>query len=175
MGMGVLGQHAAFALARLGFDVAGWSAAPKPHLEIKTFSGPDTLDDFCRRTDILICLLPLTQETRGILNADLFARLATDGPFGPVVINVGRGGLQKEEDLVTCLDDGTLKGATLDVFQTEPLPEASPLWRHPLVRISPHNATEPDPDGIAEQIAAQIRAFEAGEPLPNVVDRRRGY
>jgi len=128
------------------------------------------------RTDILVCLLPLTQDTRGILNRAVFARLARNGRLGgPVVINAGRGGLQVEADILSCLDDGTLKAATLDVFETEPLPSESPLWTHPTVTITPHNAAMSDPESIAVQIAEQIRNVERGKPLRNVVDPRTGY
>ena len=103
-------------------------------------------------------------------------QLASDGPLGgPVVINAGRGGLQNESDIIACLDDGTLKAVTLDVFEREPLPSASPLWAHSAVTISPHNAADTDPDSIASYVAAQILGFEAGRPLQNVVDRQRGY
>ena len=123
MGLGVLGQDAARKLEVMGFDVAGWSRSPRSVEGMATFSGAEGLDRFLARTDILVCLLPLTQDTRGILNRSVFARLARDGRLGgPVVINAGRGGLQVEADILACLDDGTLKAATLDVFETEPLP-----------------------------------------------------
>ena len=111
-----------------------------------------------------------------MLARHLFQQLATDGPLGgPVLINAGRGGLQNEQDVLACLEDGTLKAASLDVFQHEPLPSDSLLWSHPAVTISPHNAADSDPDSIASYVVAQIRDFEAGRPLQNVVDRQRGY
>jgi len=123
-----------------------------------------------------VCLLPLTPQTRGILNARTFAQLARDGKLGgPVIINAGRGGLQVEDDIVAALNDGTLAGATLDVFGTEPLPVDSPLWSHPLLTISPHNAADTDADEISVYVAEQIAAFERGENLVNVVDRKTGY
>jgi glyoxylate/hydroxypyruvate reductase A len=173
LGLGVLGRHAAAMLVQLGFQVAGWSNTQK-HLQ--AFAGSEELGRFLRRTDILVCLLPLTRETQGFLNASLFAQLAQDGPLGgPVLINAGRGGLQNEADILASLDGGTLKAATLDVFQTEPLAPSSLLWTHPAVTISPHNAADSDPSTIVLYVADQIRAFESGKPLRNVVDRERGY
>ena len=175
MGLGVLGLDAARKLSLMGFDVAGWSRSPK-HVEgLATFAGADGLDTFLARTDILVCLLPLTEDTRGVLNRGLFGRLARDGRIGPVLINAGRGGLQVEAGILACLADGTLQGATLDVFETEPLPVSSPLWTHPAVTVTPHNAAMSDPDAIGAQVAAQIRSLEAGGTLRNVVDRRSGY
>jgi glyoxylate/hydroxypyruvate reductase A len=134
------------------------------------------LGAFLARTDILVCLLPLTEETRGFLNRGLFGRLARDGRLGgPVLINAGRGGQQVEADILACLDDGTLHAATLDVFETEPLPADSALWAHPAVTVTPHNAAMSDPETIGRLVAEQIRRFEAGEPLRDVVDRRLGY
>src|SRR5215213_1548962 len=160
MGLGVLGSDAARKLKAIGFDVAGWSRSPKIVAGVDTFSGEDGLDAFLARTDILVSLLPLTDETRGILDKGLFAKLARDGRLGgPVLINAGRGGLQVEADILAALSDGTLAAATLDVFETEPLPPESPLWAHPAVTITPHNAAMSDPESIAVQIAEQIRRF----------------
>ena len=136
----------------------------------------DGLDALLARTDILVSLLPLTPETRGLLNASLFAKLARDGRLGgPFLINAGRGGSQVEADIVAAIDSGALKGASLDVFETEPLPKSSPLWDYQNVFISPHNAAISAPEAIARYIADQILAFERGEPLRHVVDRERGY
>jgi glyoxylate/hydroxypyruvate reductase A len=129
-----------------------------------------------RQTDILVCLLPLTADTQHILNRGLFAKLNRNSPLGaPVLINAGRGGLQNEADILKCLDDGTLGGASLDVYATEPLPIESPFWTHPKVVLTPHNAADTDPDEISKYVARQIERFEAGGELENVVDRRRGY
>jgi len=176
MGVGVLGEDAARKLQIMGFDVAGWSRSPKAVERLHVYAGQDGLETFLARTDILVCLLPLTPETRGILNRELFAKLARNGRLGgPVLINAGRGGLQVEADILACLEDGTLKAATLDVFETEPLPQDSPLWTHPAVTVTPHNAATSDPEATARYIAEQIRRFEAGEPLAAIVDRKRGY
>jgi glyoxylate/hydroxypyruvate reductase A len=176
MGLGVLGQDAARKLTTVGFDVAGWSRSPKQLDGSPTFAGEEGLDAFLARTDILVCLLPLTQDTRGVLNRSLFARLARDGRLGgPAIVNAGRGGLHVEADILACLNDGTLAAATLDVFETEPLPPESPLWQHPAVTVTPHNAAMSEPDAIGRLVVEQIRAYERGEPLRNVVDRQLGY
>jgi glyoxylate/hydroxypyruvate reductase A len=176
MGLGTLGANAADILRRLGFRVSGWSRSAKAVDGVRCFHGTDGFDVFLRQTDILVCLLPLTDDTRHILNRDVFARLSRSGPLGaPVLINAGRGGLQNEADLLACLDDGTLGGASLDVFETEPLPETSPFWSHPKVVLTPHNAADTDPDEISKYVARQIERLEAGGGLENVVDRGRGY
>jgi glyoxylate/hydroxypyruvate reductase len=176
MGLGTLGSDAAAVLRRLGFRVAGWSRSPKQIDGIDCFHGKAQLDAFLQRTDILVCLLPLTPDTRQILNRGLFARLSRNGPLGaPVVINAGRGGLQNEADLLACLDDGTLGAASLDVFAHEPLPPDSPFWTHPNVVLTPHNAADTDPDEISKYVARQIERLEAGGALENIVDPARGY
>jgi glyoxylate/hydroxypyruvate reductase A len=176
MGLGTLGTDAAGALRRLRFNVAGWSSSPKSIDGIECFHGKGGLDTFLRRTDILVCLLPLTPETRHILNRDLFTRLNRTGPMGaPVLINAGRGGLQNEADILACLDDGTLGSASLDVYAKEPLPPESPFWTHPKVVLTPHNAADTDPDEISRYVARQIANHEAGGALENVVDPARGY
>ena len=176
MGLGELGRDAAEVLGRIGFRVAGWSRKPKRVPGFETYSGIGGLTTFLARTDILVVLLPLTSDTRGILNDALFSRLGRGGVLGaPVLINAGRGGLQVEADILAALDDGRLGAATLDVFETEPLPVASALWSHPRVTITPHNAADSDPDAIAAYVARQILAHEQGGALSNVVDRKRGY
>lgn len=176
MGLGVIGSEAARVLARIGFQVAGWSASPKTIESVSVFHGLDGLDPFLARTEILICLLPLTEDTCGILNRALFAKLKSDGAAGGAfLINAGRGGLQIDADILAALDDGTLSGATLDVFPEEPLPPHSPLWMHPKVTITPHNAGDILPAFLAADVMNQIARLERGEPLLNVVDRRRGY
>jgi glyoxylate/hydroxypyruvate reductase len=176
LGLGVLGADAARKLAIIGFDVAAWSRTPHDLEAIACFHGAEGLEALLARTDILVTLLPLTPDTRGILNARLFGKLATDGRLGgPIVLNSGRGGLQVEADILAALDDGVLKAATLDVFEVEPLPEESPLWRHPRVAISPHNAAISTPGAVLRYIAGQIEAFERGESLRNLVERARHY
>ncbi len=176
MGLGNLGAHAAEALRHLGFRVSGWSRRAKTIPGVECFHGKDELAAFLQRTNILVCLLPLTAETRHILDRKLLSMLDRDSPLGaPVLINAGRGGLQHEAELLECLNDGTLGAATLDVFAAEPLPLHSPFWTHPKVILTPHNAADTDPDAISRYVADQIQRFEAGQPLQNVVDMSRGY
>jgi glyoxylate/hydroxypyruvate reductase A len=176
MGLGELGRDSARKLAALGFKVAGWSQSLKAEPGVDCYAGARGLDAMLARTDILVALLPLTPATRGILNARLFAKLARDGRLGgPVLLNAGRGGLQVEADVIAALDSGMLAAASLDVFEQEPLPADSPLWRHPNVYVSPHNAALSAPHAVARYVAAQIAAVERGEPLRNVVDRAREY
>ncbi len=176
MGFGTLGQAAALALIDLGFGVSGWSRTPKTFAGARCFAGPEALPAFLAETNILVALLPATPETDGILNYKLFSQLSRGGPLGgPILINAGRGALQDEDDILTALDDGTLVGATLDVFREEPLAQGHPFWTHPKVTITPHNAADCDPDAISDYIAAQISSFEAGRGLANLVDRSRGY
>jgi glyoxylate/hydroxypyruvate reductase len=176
MGLGTLGAHAAQALAHLGFGVAGWSRSERKIDGVDCFHGEAGLDAFLRRTNILVCLLPLTPDTRHVLNRTLFAKLDRTSPMGaPVLINAGRGGLQNEADILQCLDDGTLGAASLDVYATEPLPADSRFWTHPKVVLTPHNAADTDPEEISKYVARQIARFEAGGALDNVVDRKRGY
>jgi glyoxylate/hydroxypyruvate reductase A len=176
MGMGVLGKDSAEVLMRLGFQVAGWSRSRTEMAGVEAFAGEGELPAFLARTDILVVLLPLTPATRGILNRDLFGKLARDGVLGaPVIINAGRGGLQVEADILAALEAGTLKAASLDVFETEPLDASSPLWRHPDVVITPHVAADSMPDALVDGVLANIARSERGEPLADRVDRQTGY
>ena len=176
MGLGALGSEAAVALRRLGFDVGGWSRRREYLPDIACFHGRDELDRFLARTDILVSLLPLTPETRGILAMPLFEKLARDGALGgPVLINAGRGAHQVEADIVDAIERGVLVGASLDVFESEPLDPASPLWDLPNVVVTPHAAAASAPHALIPPILEQIRAFEAGQPLEHVVDRDAMY
>ena len=171
MGLGVLGGAAAAALAHLGFAVAGWSRSPKRQPGIAAFHGAEGWLPFLARSDILVCMLPLTAETEGILNARAFAAL----PRGAAVINVARGGHVVEADLLAALDSGQIGGATLDVFRDEPLPLESRFWSHPRVVLTPHIASMTTPDSAAKAVVDNIRRLRAGQPLEHVVDPRRGY
>ncbi len=176
MGLGVIGSHAAAALGRLGFNVAGWSRSPKSLPGVATFHGEAGLDAFLARTETLVCLLPQTPDTEGLLNLALFRKLKRGGAAGGAfLINAGRGQLQVDTDILAALNEGTLDGATLDVFPQEPLPPESPLWAHPKVTITPHNAGDISPRVFAPHVMAQIERFERGLPLDNLIDRTRGY
>jgi glyoxylate/hydroxypyruvate reductase A len=176
MGLGVLGSDAAEVLVRLGYQVAGWRRGSGDVPGVTTYRGAAELDAFLARTDILVSLLPLTTETRGLLSMPLFLKLARDGALGgPVLINAGRGGSQVEADIVAALERRVLIGASLDVFEREPLDAASPLWARDDVIITPHAAAWSDPGPLTATIIAQIRDFEAGKPLDNTIDRAAAY
>jgi glyoxylate/hydroxypyruvate reductase A len=179
MGLGVLGAAAADVLRPLGYTLRGWSRTPKALDGVACFAGAGELDAFLAGTDILAVLLPLTADTRAILNRSLLRKLSLRGrsPLlpGPVLINAGRGGLQVDADILAALDAGALYAASLDVFETEPLPAASPFWLHPRVVITPHNAAESAPAAIARYALRQMRACKSGAALENLVDRTRGY
>jgi glyoxylate/hydroxypyruvate reductase len=176
MGLGVLGRDVAEVLVRLGFRVAGWSRTANQLPGVETYHGAAGLDAFLARTEILVCLLPHTPATEGILDLSLLRKLKRDGALGGAfLINAGRGRLQVDADIVAALDEGALAGATLDVFPVEPLPTASPLWSHPRVTITPHNSAASVPEETVGYIVRQIEKFEAGHPLENVIDRASGY
>jgi glyoxylate/hydroxypyruvate reductase A len=171
MGLGQLGSHAAATLRDLGFPVLGWSRTPKGIAGVATHWGKEGLGGFLTRTWILVCLLPLTPETRGILNRRTFAAL----PRGAYLINVARGAHLAKEDLLEALGSGQLSGACLDVFETEPLPAGHPFWSHPRIMVTPHVSSLTDPQAVAVQILENYCRLRRGEPLVHVVDRQRGY
>jgi glyoxylate/hydroxypyruvate reductase A len=176
MGLGELGRAAAAALLALGFQVNGWSRSGRSVEGVRTFAGEEGLPDFLGTTDVLVVLLPLTRATRGIITYGLLSRLRRDNPLGgAILVNAGRGRLQREADILQALDDGILKEASLDVFESEPLSPESPLWRHPRVFVTPHIAASSDPRHLVPLMLAQMDAFERGEPLCHVVDREAGY
>lgn len=171
MGLGELGSDAARVLAAHGFTVRGWSRSEK-HLPGATcFAGKAELEAFLAEAAILVCLLPLTDETRGILDAKLFARL----PKGARLVNVARGAHLVEPDLTEALDRGHLAHASLDVTAIEPLPRDHPFWRHPRIDLTPHAASYGQPESAAAAVAENLRRLAAGEPLRDLVDRARGY
>lgn len=176
MGMGEIGREVADVLRRIGFQVAGWSRTERKVPGVESFHGADGLDTFLACTEILVCLLPHTPESEGILNLPLLRKLKRHGALGGAyLVNGGRGKVQVDEDIVAALDEGALAGATLDVFSTEPLPPESPLWAHPRITITPHNAGDLAPAALLKAVFAQIEAFERGDRLRNLVDRRAGY
>ena len=175
MGFGVLGQDSAKKLKTLGFNVIGWSKSGRKVEGFETYDEKG-LDTFLGRTDILVGLLPLTPDTRNLYNTGLFTRLSRKGPFGaPVFINAGRGGSQVEADIVASLNDGTLHGASLDVFQQEPLPLESPFWSMDRVFMTPHASAASDVAALFRHVAQQIERLESGRPLEYLVDRGAGY
>lgn len=171
LGLGELGAASARALAGFGFDVLGWSRTHKDIAGVTGYSGAEGLTAMLALTDILVCLLPLTAQTRGILNHATLSLL----PQGAYLINAARGGHLVEEDLIPLLDAGHLAGATLDVFATEPLPPDHPFWTHPAITILPHAAALTHPRTASQIIAANIARHRAGQGLVNLVERARGY
>lgn len=175
MGLGVLGQDAAMKLKLMGFDVIGWSRRKREIPGIQTFDA-NGLDAFLARTDVLVGLLPLTAETTRIFDRKLFSKLRQGSALGrPVFINAGRGKSQVETELAAALTDGILGGASLDVFEVEPLPTTSPFWTMENVILTPHAAAASDVNALFRHVEAQIGRFERGEPLQYLVDRAGGY
>jgi glyoxylate/hydroxypyruvate reductase A len=171
LGLGSLGQAVLDKLVGFGFDCAGWSRSRRELPGVQCHAGAEELDRFLARTDILVCLLPLTDETRGFLNASLFAKL----PAGASLVHVGRGPQLVAADLIRALDEGRLAEAVLDVTDPEPLPSNDALWLHPRVRITPHIASMTQPQTAARVAIDNLRRFARGEPPVGLVDRTRGY
>jgi glyoxylate/hydroxypyruvate reductase A len=171
LGFGQLGADAAKKLSNLGFRVAGWSRRPKNIAEGQCFAGEEALANFLSRTHILICLLPLTPATKGILNRKTFEKL----PDGAYVINVARGQHLVESDLIDALDSGQLTGACLDVFDVEPLPPDHPFWAHPKIKVTPHISSITFPKAVAPQIIENYQRAKTGKSPLHVVDAERGY
>ncbi len=171
LGLGVLGRAVLESLGDFGFSCAGWSRSPQQIEGVECYAGPDGLQQFLARTDILICLLPLTDSTRGILSKPLFDRL----PQGATVINVGRGGHLVQQDLLEALDEGTVGNAILDVCEPEPLPSDHPFWTHPKVMLTPHIASMTQPETAVDAVIDNICRHREGLPMIGLVDRARGY
>lgn len=171
MGLGVLGARVAQALSVFEFPVHGWSRTPKVLEGVRTHHGDVGLQTFLSSCRVLVNLLPLTPDTRDILNRETLGRLLPGG----YLVNVARGAHLVEEDLLALLDSGHLAGATLDVFRTEPLPPEHPFWRHPKLTLTPHTSARTLRDESIAQIAGKIRALEVGQPIAGLVDRFRGY
>lgn len=171
MGLGVLGRHAAEQLRQLGFKVHGWSRSPKLLEGIGTYAGEEELDAFLASANILVCLLPLTEETANILYKETLSKL----PQGAYVINVARGEHLVDEDLIELLDKGHLSGASLDVFREEPLPEEHPFWNHPAIFVTPHIASVTNPASAVKQILENYDRIRRGQPLENLVSQTKGY
>jgi glyoxylate/hydroxypyruvate reductase len=171
MGLGEMGGHVARKIAAFGYEVRGWSKSKRAIEGVKCFAGSDQFHEFLSGTNVLVCMLPLTEETRGVIKAQTLAKL----PRGSFLVNAGRGAHMVEADVLAALDRGQLAGALLDVFATEPLPEDNPLWSHPNVIVTPHiAATTPIRDACA-QIVDKIERMERGELVSGIVDRNIGY
>ena len=171
LGIGVLGTAVAAALRPFGFPLAAWSRTRKNLSGVDSYAGNGELDAFLARCRMLVCLLPLTQQTRGLLDRRALSRLLV----GAHVVNVARGGLIVDDDLLALLDEGRLGGATLDVFRDEPLAASHPFWHHPRVTITPHVSAVTLVEPSVAQIAAKIARLEAGLPITGIVDRERDY
>ncbi|RXG18471.1 glyoxylate/hydroxypyruvate reductase A [Leeuwenhoekiella aestuarii] len=170
LGFGTLGQAVGKTLQQTGFQVSGWSHSRKDVEGITSYKH-DELDEFLAQAEILVCLLPLTEDTEGILNTALFEKL----PKRAYLINVARGGHLVDEDLIAALDSGKLSGAALDVFHTEPLPEDHKFWNRKDILITPHVASMSNAASVAPQIAENYRRMEKGEELKNTVSQDKGY
>jgi len=171
MGVGAIGTVIAQRFAALGFSVRGWARTARSVDDVEMFAGTDGLAAFADGADIIVSVLPLTPETRGVMNKAFFDRLAP----GACIINGGRGPQIVDEDLLQALDSGQLGGAALDVFAVEPLPKDHPFWTHPKVTVWPHVAAQTNPETAAAQVAAAITAMMAGDRPANQVDWSRGY
>ena len=171
MGLGQLGQAVLERLKAFGFPLAGWNRSQRQIDGVDCFAGAENLQAFLARTDILVCLLPLTDETRGILSSRLFSAL----PAGAMLVNVGRGGHLVQDDLLAALDSGELSAAMLDVADPEPLPAGHPFWQHEKIIMTPHIASMTNPETAVRFVLDTIARHRRGEPLPGLVDRSRGY
>jgi glyoxylate/hydroxypyruvate reductase A len=171
MGLGSLGAACAQSLVGLGFNVVGWSLSQKSINNVESFYGDKGLDLFLAKSEVVVCLLPLTDKTRAILNEENMRKL----PAGAFVINAARGGHLVEKDLLALLESQHIEGAALDVFETEPLPKKNPLWSHPKITVTPHVAALVNFKSAAEVIAETVWRSRDGRPLLNLVDPLRGY
>jgi len=171
MGLGAMGQRSAAMLRGLGIPVRGWSRTRKALPGVECFAGAEERDEFLAGSDVLVCLLPATAETQGLLAAPLLSRL----PRGAGLVQAGRGAQQVLPDIIAALDSGQLSGAVLDVFDPEPLPPDSPAWAHPSIIVTPHVASLPSRAERARYVARAIAALERGEALPHLYDPARGY
>jgi glyoxylate/hydroxypyruvate reductase A len=171
MGLGNLGGVAADLLKQIGFEVRGWSRSPKDLPGIQCFSGSEGFGAFLEGTEILVCLLPLTESTRGILNADTFNRLKR----GASIVNAARGPHLVDSDLLDALNSGQISSATLDVFHVEPLPKTHPFWTNPKITVTPHVASLIDAPTGSKIVAKNIRAFQETGTVADLADAKRGY
>lgn len=171
MGLGELGQASLKQLVSLGFNCAGWSRTPRDIDGVRCWHGSEQLAEFLAWSDILVCLLPLTDNTRGLLNAELFAQL----PSGAALVQVGRGPQLNDDHLLAALASGQLSAAVIDVTDPEPLPAGHPFWHHPAIWLTPHIASQTQTDSAVAALLENLRRYQRGEPMVGVIDRNRGY
>jgi phosphoglycerate dehydrogenase-like enzyme len=171
MGLGSIGSVVAGVVAALGFNVIGWTRSGARESGVPVFVGAAGMDEFLSRSNYLVCLLPITTDTTGLLDRTRLAKL----PKGGFVINVARGGIVVEQELLGLVDEGHLSGAAIDVFATEPLPPTSAFWRHDKILVTPHIAAQPSAGPVVEQFLENLQRLRMGQPLLNEVDRTLGY
>lgn len=171
MGLGELGQAALQQLVTLGFDCAGWSRTPRQIPGVRCWHGDDQLGAFLAHSEILVCLLPLTDSTQGLLNRTLFIQL----PQGAALVQAGRGPQLNQDDLLQALESGQLRAAVIDVTDPEPLPSGHPFWHHPAIWLTPHIASQTQNESAIAALLENLRRYQRGEPLHGEIDRSRGY
>lgn len=171
MGLGSIGAVVADVVAALGFNVIGWTRSGARASKVPVFVGESQMDAFLEKCDFLVCLLPITPQTTGLLNRARLSKL----PKGSFVVNVARGGIVSETDLLGLVNEGHLSGAAFDVFETEPLPPENPFWRHEKILVTPHIAAQPSVEPVVEQFLENLKRLSSDEPLLNEVDRTHGY
>ncbi|MBT2304686.1 glyoxylate/hydroxypyruvate reductase A [Variovorax paradoxus] len=171
MGLGSIGAVVADVVAALGFNVIGWTRSNARTPRVPVYLGEGTMDAFLGQSDFLVCLLPITAQTAGLLGRTRLAKL----PKGSFVINVARGGIMVEDDLLALVNEGHLSGAALDVFATEPLPPTSAFWHHDKILVTPHIAAQPSVGPVVDQFLENLKRLAEGQPLLHEVDRSLGY
>lgn len=171
MGLGSIGSVVADVVAALGFNVIGWTRSDARASKVPVFVGERQMDAFLEKCDFLVCLLPITPQTTGLLDRSRLSKL----PKGSFVVNVARGGIVSEKDLLGLVNEGHLSGAAFDVFATEPLPPDHPFWAHEKILVTPHIAAQPSAGPVVEQFLENLKRLSSGEPLLNEVDRTLGY
>ncbi|MCZ4060798.1 glyoxylate/hydroxypyruvate reductase A [Pantoea sp. LMR881] len=171
MGLGELGLASLKQLVAMGFDCAGWSRTPRDIENVRCWHGDDQLVEFLAHSEILVCLLPLTAATKGLLNGELFRQL----PYGAALVQAGRGPQLNQNDLLAALASGQLSAAVIDVTDPEPLPAGHPFWNHPAIWLTPHVASQTQNGSAIAALLDNLRRYQRGEPMIGIIDRSRGY